>query len=159
MFMKIINITFIVILLCNPLYAADFGDFFQGLSGGINQGIQNARQIEEIRAMQEQRRLLEEQRQLLEQQRLMLEQQNRRDAEQNAKYMTYDQFISYMDNNVPDWRTIDETREFEMWLNDKIPYTKVTKRQVIEEASRNFDGETVAKFFIDYKASFQSPRR
>jgi hypothetical protein len=50
-----------------------------------------------------------------------------------------------------DWKDIDISPEFEEWLNAKVPYTKLTKRQVLEDAARRHEADIVAQFFTDYK--------
>lgn len=72
---RIIGIIAIVALSSTSLYAAGWGSALGGFSDGVNQGIQNAYQIQQMR-------LMEEQRQTMEQQRLMMEQEQRRLLEQ-----------------------------------------------------------------------------
>jgi hypothetical protein len=50
-----------------------------------------------------------------------------------------------------DWKAIDVSPEFETWLNDKIPFTKLTKLQVLTDAAQRHDAETVSQFFTEYK--------
>jgi hypothetical protein len=81
--MIIIHFILIIILFFTPLYAASP---WGALSDGINQGIQNAYQIQQMRLMEEQRQAMEQQRQgqqrLLEQQKLMREQEQYRIEQQ-----------------------------------------------------------------------------
>jgi tetratricopeptide (TPR) repeat protein len=86
--MMIIRFMLIIILFSSPLYAAgfDWGAFMSG----VNQGLENARRLEEIQMMQEQRRMLEQQRlmmeqeqqRMIEQQRMLREEEQRRAEQQ-----------------------------------------------------------------------------
>ncbi len=56
-----------------------------------------------------------------------------------------------------DWKEIDTDPEFIAWLNDTIPYTKITKLQYLQDAARNFDVETVSNFFLGFKETKKEP--
>jgi S1-C subfamily serine protease len=119
--MIVIRFMLIIILFSTPLYAASSS--WGGIAEGINQGIQNAQRMEEIRLMQEQRRMLEQQRimmeqeqqRMLEQQRLMREEEQKR-AEQQRLMREEEQ------KRAEHERFIDKIRiahpDFEKYLND-----------------------------------------
>lgn len=66
------------------------------------------------------------------------------------------QFDQYMQSaGVEDWRTINTMPEFHEWLADVIPYTRQTKLEALRDAGRNFDAETAARIFLDFKATLK----
>jgi hypothetical protein len=52
---------------------------------------------------------------------------------------------------VPDWRDIDNDEEFHAWLGGTIPYTRITRAEAVMKAAREYDAETAAQIFLDYK--------
>jgi len=63
-----------------------------------------------------------------------------------------DRFDSDMkERGIPDWKILDTDPKFVEWLNEKVPYTKSTKLELIQAAAKQRDAETVSEFFLDYK--------
>jgi len=58
---------------------------------------------------------------------------------------------------VPDWKVIDKDPVFIEWLGEQVPYTRSTKLQLLQQAAREFDADTVSKFFLDFKESIKEP--
>ena len=55
------------------------------------------------------------------------------------------------ERGVGDWKQLDTDPKFVEWLNEKVPYTKSTKLELIQAAAKQRDAETVSEFFLDYK--------
>jgi Fe-S cluster biosynthesis and repair protein YggX len=53
---------------------------------------------------------------------------------------------------VPDWKEIDASPEWIEWLDKKIPYTNLTRLDMVQEHSRRLNAPAVAQFFLDFKA-------
>ena len=69
-----------------------------------------------------------------------------------------DRFDMAMRNaGIPDWKTIDKDPVFIEWLGEQVPYTRSTKLQLLQAAAREFDADTVSKFFLDFKESIKEP--
>jgi len=139
------NIYFIIIitLFATPLYAQD--QWLRSFTDGYNRGLDIRRQEEQIQIMKEQRRILE-------QQRLMLEQQNQAKNNQLTQQQKRE-CIKYMDEHVPNWRTIGNDPNFINWLRGPVPYTNYTKRQMLDTYIAQGNATMVAQFFLDYLAS------
>jgi hypothetical protein len=58
---------------------------------------------------------------------------------------------------VPDWEAINESVDFNDWLDEVIPYTKTTKRAALKIAERDLDYEEVIRMFNDFKGT-QHPK-
>ncbi len=52
-----------------------------------------------------------------------------------------------------DWEVIDHDPKFVEFLQVPVPYTGKTRLQIIQEASKNRDANSVAQFFNDFKAA------
>jgi len=94
----------------------------------------------------------EEQRRV-EQHRLIMEQQKLGNVEKDVNQIKLSRFIEYMDIVVPDWRTVDRDPAFIEWLQAPAPYTRATKFQLLRAAAAEYDAETTAQFFLDFKAA------
>lgn len=162
--MKIIRTMLIIVLFSTSSYASDWGGALQGVGQGMSQGIEDAQRMEEIRMMKEQRQQLEQQRLDAEQRRAREEQHVREEEhareeqrvreEERAREeqkIKSDQFISYMNDKVPNWRTIDNDPAFIKWLDSPVPYTNFTKMQLLKDYAANLNAPMAAQFFIDYK--------
>lgn len=158
--MRTLLIVFIVISFSTPLYAAD--GIWQGLEQATGtllntqmelMRLEAEREKEQQRLQLEQQRFDAEQRNIREEQRIREEkrirEQERIREEQRVKN---DQFISYMNDMVPDWRTIDNDPAFINWLNNPVPYTTSTKLQLLKVYVADFNAPMAAQFFIDYKS-------
>jgi len=55
-----------------------------------------------------------------------------------------------------DWEVIDHDPEFTKFLQVEVPYTGKTRLQMVQEASKNRDAESVSKFFNDFRAARQA---
>jgi len=62
-----------------------------------------------------------------------------------------ERFNQQLDSVVPGWKQIDADPEFIAWLNEPAPYTKNSKLELIQNAARNLDADTVSQFFLDFK--------
>lgn len=151
--MKIVHLALIVISFSAPLYAADLSGTspWGAMTTGINQGLQNAYQIQQMRLMEEQRQAIEQQRIMMEEERRRMEQQKLNNF-QKSTVQTGDVF-GYMDANVPGWRQLDTDPGFIQWLKEPIPNTRYTKLQILRAAVAERNGPELAQFFIEYKAT------
>ena len=59
-------------------------------------------------------------------------------------------FYKYLDDNVKNWRAINNDPGFLNWLSQQDRYTGAQKSQLLQGAYNRFDGITVANFFSDY---------
>jgi aspartyl protease family protein len=116
-FQIIILVVSLLFCIPAPLYA-QYRSVWDGIDSGLNQGIENARRIQEMQLMQERRRMLEEERQQLEQQRHYNEELKRKQEEREAKEVKKNDFIDRMDRSGTNWRTILEDPDFQKWLNE-----------------------------------------
>jgi hypothetical protein len=147
-YMKIICIMFIIISFSAPLYAAD--DFF----GTFN--LYDAYRIKlQQEKLKQEREIVEEQlqfeREKNEAQKKLQEEQNRKNLEQE----NLNQLTRYLDHAVPDWKQIASDPNFQKWLDDTIPSTTYTRRQLLSASFAEGNRWEVAKFFNDYKESSQ----
>lgn len=59
-------------------------------------------------------------------------------------------FYKYLDDNVKNWRAINNDPGFLNWLNEPDRYSGMTKGQLLQGSYNKFDGISVANFFNDY---------
>ncbi|NLN38723.1 MAG: hypothetical protein GX155_03920 [Smithella sp.] len=144
--MKAIRIILVIILFVPTAYASEWGAILQGMSDGLNKGIENARKIEEMEMMRERRRIMEEERRALEAARQAREEERKWLQEREIKIAN---FYSYLDDNVPDWRVIDNDPTFVEWLNEE------GKMQALHAYARDLNAHSVANIFNEYKSYLQ----
>ena len=78
-------------------------------------------------------------------------------VQEELKLTKKERFDAELASIVPDWKEIDVDPEFIESLNAKAPYMNATKLQLLQKAVKESDSETVAQFFIDYKATLEEP--
>lgn len=61
-------------------------------------------------------------------------------------------YDAQLEAKVSDWRELNGDKGFIDWLQQVDRYTGATRHQLLMHAYQNFDAETSAKFFNDYKA-------
>lgn len=66
-------------------------------------------------------------------------------------------FLSRLTEKVPDWEEINVSPEYLQWLQAKERYTGKTRHELLLDAYNRQDVETVAGFFLDYKAETAPP--
>jgi aspartyl protease family protein len=155
--MKIIIVvitTAILLSVSIPLHAQPSA--WKGLSDGISQGLENARRMQEMELMREQRRLMEEQRRQLEEQRLYNEEQRRIQEEKRQLQIAQEEkmkdCISYLDRNVPDWTEILKDPDFKEWLNEN------GKRHSLNRATEELDAYKISLIINEYKELLERKR-
>jgi len=52
---------------------------------------------------------------------------------------------------VPDWRELDKNPDFLNWLNEPAPYGRFSKLDLLQDAARVLDAQTVSRFFLEFK--------
>lgn len=72
-------------------------------------------------------------------------QQQHRTVEQN--------FWAELSASVPDWRDINQNKEFHTWLLEEDPLTGVTRQSHLEAAQKNLDVRRVRAFFDAWKGT------
>ena len=153
--MKTLLIILIITLLPAPLYAVDsFFDTFNPY-GALQDAYRIKLQQEKLK---QEREIFEEQlqfeREKNEAQKKLQEEQNRKNLEQE----NLNQLTHYLDQAVPDWHQIVNDPNFQKWLDDTIPSTTYTRRQLLSVSIKEGNRWEVAKFFNDYKASSQNQK-
>jgi hypothetical protein len=144
--MKTLLIILIIILLPAPLYAAD--DFF----GTFNPygALQDAYRI---KLQQEQ---LQQEKEIFEEQLQFEKEKNEAQNRENLEQENLNQLARYLDQTVPDWQQIINDPNFQKWLDDTIPSTTYTRRQLLRFSIAEGNRWKVAQFFNDFK---ESPQR
>jgi len=68
------------------------------------------------------------------------------------------QFEMLMDARVKNWRVLNNDPDFLQWLSVRDKYSPYTRHQLLMEAHRNFDLETVAGFFEGFMEETRKPK-
>lgn len=71
-------------------------------------------------------------------------------AKEESLMNSLKQFQSSLDDRAPNWRRINDDPAFLNWLQGKDKYSPYTRHQLLLEAYRQFDLNTVAAFFNGY---------
>lgn len=61
------------------------------------------------------------------------------------------EYWSALSAQVPDWREINDSKEFKAWLLDEDPVTGANRQQFLASAHKNFDASRVVRFFQEWK--------
>jgi hypothetical protein len=61
-----------------------------------------------------------------------------------------ERFFAFLDAQIPEWRDIDPTPEFQSWLAEYDPLLRRTRKEVLDEAVGMYDGESTAAFVRTY---------
>lgn len=64
-----------------------------------------------------------------------------------------DRFWDKIEATIPNWNVIDKSPEFNNWLDQKAPYTGMTRRQILQKAQSNLNAAIVTEIFNDFVAS------
>lgn len=62
-------------------------------------------------------------------------------------------FWSELNSYVPDWRSINESQDFQSWLLEVDPLTGMARQTYLEDAQRNLDARRVANFFTSWSGN------
>ena len=65
-------------------------------------------------------------------------------------------FYANLANKVPDWETVNSSREFVEWLQQRERFTGSTKHELLMNAFAQGDADTVAEFFLEFKNESRS---
>lgn len=57
------------------------------------------------------------------------------------------QFWADLTSSVPNWRSINDDKEFQNWLLDIDPLSGINRQTILDDAQRNLDATRVANFF------------
>ncbi len=60
-------------------------------------------------------------------------------------------FYSQLNQLVPDWQELNTDEGFLQWLQQREPFARKTRHELLQEAYHAADAETVAQFFKTYK--------
>lgn len=67
------------------------------------------------------------------------------------------QFQTALDARVSNWRTLNDDPGFLSWLKEKDRFSPYTRHQLLLEAYKNFDLDTVSAFFMGYAEMIKTP--
>lgn len=73
------------------------------------------------------------------------------DLKSNAKTNRVNTFWDEINKNVSDWEEINQSKEFNDWLDEVIPYTTITKRDAIRTAQEQLNYSKAIELFKDFK--------
>ncbi len=73
------------------------------------------------------------------------------DLQQRAVDQVKSEFWAAIETQIPDWRTINDTRAFKEWLTEVDPLTGSTRQQFLAQAQREYNALRVIKFFQEWK--------
>lgn len=65
-------------------------------------------------------------------------------------------FFTALDAKVPDWKAINEDKQFLAWLDGIDPLYGKPRQEILDEAQNSLDANRVGAFFVAYKADVQS---
>jgi len=60
-------------------------------------------------------------------------------------------FWSRLSDLVPDWESLNTNKGFLEWLDEKLPFSNVSKFDLLKQARAEFNANKVAEFFTSYK--------
>lgn len=66
---------------------------------------------------------------------------------------TEDTFVEKLTALAPDWEKINSSVEWLRWLSNRVPNSRMTYQQALDEAHREFDHKVVAEIFNTFKNS------
>lgn len=76
-----------------------------------------------------------------------------RNVTETVQLSAEDKFWGTVNQLVPKYDAINVDPRFMQWLQQKAPYSKNTKHELLISAAQNLDAETVATFYNDFEAN------
>ena len=76
---------------------------------------------------------------------------------QNTQFQTAEDIFWGKIDSIPNWQAINNDPVFNEWLDNKAPYTHLTRRQLLKEAQSKLDAVTVAEIFTDFSGTKETP--
>lgn len=67
-----------------------------------------------------------------------------------------DAFFDALDNAVPKWMTYNTDPRFIEWLSKRAPHTRVSRQQLLTDASESFDSEIAIEIFTDWQNQLEA---